>query len=448
MVDIGTRVEPFVDTWLLEQRTGVELRVHPPERREVVLTTDRPWEGPDSAYYSVFRDGDRVRLYYRGYCPADLSDMQVTCYAESRDGVRFARPNLGQFEFGGSTANNIVFRGRASHNLAPFRDSNPAAAPDARYKALGGVDGKLYAFASPDGLRWRPLRAGPVLTRGAFDSLNVAFWDATARLYRCYSRYWAAGEYAGFRAIQSCTSTDFIHWSEPLPNSYDGGPPDEHYYTSATRPCPGAEHILLAFPMRFVPERTRLPGYREPGVSDAMLLTSRDGSAWTRPSRSAWLKPGRDPRNWTQRSNMPACGIIETGADEWSLYASEHYGWPDNRLRRLRARKLGLCSLRAGAAGGEAVTRVLRFGGPVPLLNLATSAAGSIAVEVQDPGGQALPGYALADCVPLFGDDLDRPVRWREHADVAALIGRPVRLRFALRDADLFAMQFAAAARP
>ena len=139
-----------------------------------MLVTDKPWEGPDSAYFTVFQDGPLVRLYYRGIVPAgDTSAGQVTCYAESTDGIHFTRPNLGLVEFQGSKENNIIYRGIEAHNFAPFRDANPAARPEERYKALAGIHSKLYAFVSPDGIHWTKLQAEPVMTKGAFDSLNL-----------------------------------------------------------------------------------------------------------------------------------------------------------------------------------------------------------------------------------------------------------------------------------
>ena len=135
-VAIGSRVEMFVDDWLIDasrSRGGVSLQLQTPAKREIVLVTDKPWEGPDSAYFTVFQDGPRVRLYYRGIVPGgDASAGQVTCYAESMDGIHFTRPNLGLVEFQGSKENNIIYRGVEAHNFAPFRDVNPAAKPEER----------------------------------------------------------------------------------------------------------------------------------------------------------------------------------------------------------------------------------------------------------------------------------------------------------------------------
>jgi hypothetical protein len=88
------------------------------------------------------------------------------------------------------------------------------------------------------------------------------------------------------------------------------------------------------------------------------------------------------------------------------------------------------------------VTQPLVFRGRRLSLNFSTSAAGGIRVEIQDAGGQPLPGFALDDCPEVFGDTLERTVGWQGGSDVSALAGKPVRLRFALRDADLFAFQF------
>ena len=74
--------------------------------------------------------------------------------------------------------------------------------------------------------------------------------------------------------------------------------------------------------------------------------------------------------------------------------------------------------------------------------NFSTSAAGKIGVEIQQPDGRPIKGFALADCDELFGDSLDEIVTWHDNPKVAELAGRPVRLRFVVRDADLFSFRF------
>src|SRR5207245_603542 len=118
------------------------LRLHAPTPAELAIRFDKPWEGPASAYVTVFKDDDRYRMYYRGL--PDERSPEVTCYAESADGVRWTKPELGIHESGGSKANNIIWSGMGTHNFAPFRDTSPKCSDAERYKALAG--GPLLAL--------------------------------------------------------------------------------------------------------------------------------------------------------------------------------------------------------------------------------------------------------------------------------------------------------------
>jgi len=145
--------------------------------------------------------------------------------------------------------------------------------------------------------------------------------------------------------------------------------------------------------------------------------------------------PGLDPARWGNRSNYAALNVVPTGPGEMSIY---HVGSGDRYVLRTD----GFASVHAGADSGELLTRPLRFTGKELALNYATSAGGSLRVELQTEAGQPVLGFALADCRPLVGDALAQTVRWSQGQDVSALAGQPVRLRFVLADADLFAMKF------
>ena len=71
----------------------------------------------------------------------------------------------------------------------------------------------------------------------------------------------------------------------------------------------------------------------------------------------------------------------------------------------------------------------------------ATSAAGSLRVEIQDLERKPIEGFRLADSVELVGDLVAQAVAWRGGTDLSRLSGKPVRLRFVLKDADLYSMQ-------
>jgi len=88
------------------------------------------------------------------------------------------------------------------------------------------------------------------------------------------------------------------------------------------------------------------------------------------------------------------------------------------------------------------ITKPVVFSGKELTINYATSAAGTVLVEIQDEAGQPIPGYSLADCPEIFGDHIERVVSWNDGTDVSTLAGRSVRLRFVLQDADLYSIQF------
>ena len=93
-------------------------------------------------------------------------------------------------------------------------------------------------------------------------------------------------------------------------------------------------------------------------------------------------------------------------------------------------------------SGGELITKPLTFTGTKLHLNFATSAAGSIRVEILDAEGNPIPDYSLADSCEVFGDTVDRVATWKNGGDVSVLAGRTVQLRFVLNDADLYALRF------
>ncbi|HOD52192.1 MAG TPA: hypothetical protein PLJ71_20370 [Candidatus Hydrogenedentes bacterium] len=474
-VDVGPRLELLVDDFLVESVTGAAaFRLHEPVPQEIVITHDEPWEGNSCSYHTIFQDGPLYRMYYKcaeqkllGEPPAH--DI-VIGYAHSIDGIHWVKPELGLFEFEGSTRNNIVWSAEGSHDFNPFIDTNPVCPPEERYKAVGMRTSEprgLYAWASPDGLHWRQLGQGPIVTLGAFDTQNVAFWDAARGEYRCYTRDFrrTPGVEHGVRDVRTATSPDFAAWSEPAWLEYPGAPV-EQLYTNQIIPYYRAPHIFLGFPTRYLdrgwspsmealpePEHRHKRSEASPregtALTDGLFMTSRDAHTFRRWDRT-FLRPGlRTRHNWVYGDNYQNWGIVETASPmpgaprEISIYATESYWTGDSSmLRRFTLRVDGFVSLRAEWRGGEIITKPLVFAGNALSLNFATSAAGAIAIEIQDAAGTPLEGYALADCPPLFGDSIARIVTWKSGIDISSLAGRPIRLRFVMRDADLYSLQF------
>lgn len=469
-LNIESRLELFVDDFLVDRLSdGATRKLHAPQPKEVALVHDRPWEGNTCGYFTVFRDYNCFRMYYRGsgatYLPDGyLTGGQVTCVAESTDGIHWERPELDLFEVGGHRRNNVVLTsdagGKAVHNLSPYLDPRREVPDAERYKALGGGKADLLAFSSPDGIHWNQIGDSAVITDGAFDSQNLAFWDTTREEYRAYFR-----DFRGGRDIKTCTSPDFREWTEPEWLTYTPGRVSE-LYTNQVQPYYRAPHILLGFPTRYV-QRPWLPatdflpnvGYRRmrsrvsyregTAVTDGMFMSSRDRQhfhIW----EESFLRPGLWSRDgWFYGDNYQSLGLIETPSDrderinELSFFVSEGSHQPTHaRLRRHTVRIDGFVSVSAPLRGGELVTKPLLFSGRKLLINYATGAAGAIRVGIQDEQGAAIEGFTLDDAAEMFGDTLEQPVLWKHGADVGSLQGRPVRLRFVLADADLYSLRF------
>jgi hypothetical protein len=164
-------------------------------------------------------------------------------------------------------------------------------------------------------------------------------------------------------------------------------------------------------------------------------MTARGNAPYDRTFREAFIRPGLDPARWGNRSNYAALNVVPTSPTEMSIY---HDGSGD----RFVLRTDGFASVHVGADVGALVTRPLRFTGKELVLNYSTSAGGSVRVEIQDESGQPISGLSLAESRALVGDAIEQPVHWTKGSDVSSLAGKPVRLRFVMQEADLFAMQF------
>ncbi len=511
---IGSRRELFVDDDLIDRLSGkAELRLQHPVPQDVVIEHDAPWEGSGCVYHSVFKDGDLYRMYYAsGHLDVTAKGVDGSdhghrcCYAESQDGIHWTKPKLGLHEFRGSKENNIVMVSQRVGNMttvagepAVFKDENPDAPADARYKAILAANHLppdqrrgLIVFKSPDGIHWTPLSDQPIITDGAFDSQNLAFWDAAQGQYRAYWRYFTKGGHdakvwnpQGHRAIRTAVSKDFLSWKDQADLRYVDSP-SEQLYTSQIKPYHRAPHILLGFPVRYVERghkdapdhEARAPGGPDQiarwsqslralpelehrqwrakaserygrAISESLLMASRDGVTFKR-WNEGFLRPGPErPGTWNYGHQYMAWNPVETrskleGApNELSIYAVESY-WTGNSdlLRRYTLRLDGFVSASAPMSGGELVTKPFIFTGKTLALNFATSAAGRVQVELQDAAGKPLTGFSLDDCEELFGDTIDRPVVWTSQRDLASLAGKTVRLRFAIYDSDVYSFQF------
>lgn len=496
IIPIGHDRECFFDHYLIDQGLSTaELRLHQPVLRGPVLVHDAPWEGSGCDYHNLFFDttyhgvnGDNekgtYRLYYLGWqCPSAEPKAKpnigiVVCYAESADGLIWIKPKLGIKEFQGSTENNIIVNG-TNHtggidNFMVFRDENPACPPEKRYKGVSscdvhtkdnGIRHELRAYYSADGLHFT--EGDTITTKGAFDSLNVIFWDARKKIYRGYIRGFHDTDNprikSPVRDIAYIESTDFQTWTEPQLLVYDDGE-DIPLYTNVMSSYFRAPQLYIGFPTRYVERfdwngsfeelggpvnrdrrRTRMKLHPRYGLTttDCMFMVSRDGRTFHR-FWEAFMRPEMENAyNWVYGDCYPALGFTLTpngvpdAPDELSMYSTaNHWSQEPAVWNRYTIRVDGFASLHADGKEKIATTKVLTYEGKELFINFETSAMGYLYVTLIDAKGRR-----FASC-ETFGNSLDRKVVFDDAEAVAAHSGQPVAIEFRMRDADVYSLQF------
>jgi hypothetical protein len=171
-------------------------------------------------------------------------------------------------------------------------------------------------------------------------------------------------------------------------------------------------------------------------------MTTRGANLYDRTFLESFIRPGIGLENWVSRSNYPALNIVETGQQEMSVYVNESYAQEGAHLKRYSMRIDGFVSVHAGIKEGSITTKLIKFEGKELEINYSTSAAGSVKVELLDADGKPIPGFSKEEAGEIIGNEIKRIVTWKNNPFLSAVSGLPVRLKFYLKDADLFSFKF------
>jgi len=452
-VRIGEAPQFVFDRYIIDNHWGLKYK------KEAVLTRfhqpvkceRNPLIG-DGGYVSVVHDREAglFRMWYQAFRwirkekPIELA--YAIAYAESKDGVEWDLPGLGLHEWMGGKDNNIVMRGKGRWASSPF--ITQVAAEDRRgyrfvmlYKDAPGI----RLVGSKDGIHWDE-EGDTLVTRLHSDTQNALLCDPARQEYVMYCR--AKHLYGDHGAqLDSGAPRRVARMSGPGPwTEWRGEPqniliPDEldcergfgYFYGMPTVRRHGIYWgFLWPFKMNTVI-------YTE-------LVTSRDGVRFDRlPERPRLLELGPEG-SWDCGMILASPPWVEVG-DEWWLYYGGHNGPHESRERRAgiglaRIRKEGFISMRGPRGGGVLVTRELVWPGGQLLVNAAAE-GGELKVRVTAGRRDTAPGFGFDDCVPFTGDSVAHVVRWQDRS-VAEFAGKPIRLEFFLRDADLYTFRASA----
>jgi len=472
------------DKLLIDKADNVTLEVHRPERKNIVLDCDMPWEEVSVNYVGLVKVGDTYRMYYRGRDKDFMKHFKNRlCVAESKDGKIFERRILGKHEFGGSTENNMFhLEDRAIDNFSVFYDENPDCPADAKFKALSQLDkwlpderiSELLYYKSADGYTFEKVGVLPV--PGVFDSYNVVLWDSVECEYKMYIRDFHDKNGTRkvtpprsdedlkniYRDVRLARSKDFVTWTHPEIIKFDDGNNFIELYTNNIVKYKRAHNIYVGLPARYnnrpnpkqnykyLPDwngkriELNATGSRAGTVfNDTGLIISRDGLHFDR-LNGTYMTPGpQRPDNWFYEDCYVGYDMAFTDSDEApgtpeiSIYRPEGYNVTHTKIVRYSLRLDGFYSWHADYSGGSVLTKPVTFEGSALDINYATSALGHIRIVICDETGEPIEGY---DSDLMWGDMVTRNVDFEK--PLSELSGKTVRLKIELKDADLYSFKF------
>lgn len=418
------------------------------------------------------------------------------CYAESTDGVAWTCPKLGLIDYAGNKDNNVVFRGDLNGSTRGFHGGGVFVDPsstDERYKMLYlGIitDDEWNAFAakypdevdtmarrqdvsgfrcvmgvfgavSPDGLHWTSLPE-PLMVQHA-DTMNTCYYDAERKLHVAYVRAWQVNGKApgtesanpdnwigvGRRSIGRAVSKDFRHFSKPEIVVSTGADmaPSHLYYTNGKTTLPGIPDNHVMFPWVWE---------LESDGGSSWLLSSSDGWFWSRVPGGPVVETG-EPGSSDGGYVVCSGNLLEYPGDKWCIAYGGNpipHKYPGRDFEKRKGLFPGvkgvgglatwpkgrLVALQCDEEGEFATVAVVPKGSRIRL-NASVKPSGYIKTTVSVFGKGDVEGRSFDDADRLVGDGLALPVTWRGEDDLKHG-GEPLSLRFRLRQAKLYSVEF------
>lgn len=480
----------LLDSFLVEDRIELTRVLHHPVKymRNPILECDKPWEGDSVLRPQVIRDPEwgmfrmwtqcvNMRNYHHGNGP-----VYYIGYAESRDGFHWTKPELADFPFGDAEKTNIVYsgnmadaQGKWSVGLGQVFRDEAEPDPQQRYKMLA-LDGRPHPrfpqdvntepslLTSADGLHWKISGTRPILDSHS-DTANHVVYDADRKRWLLYCRppVHASGlelDDLGRhprRRISVMTSPDFVHWSYPRIILYG----DERDLADIDHCC------VFRYGSHFLMLYAAMDGDGV-GRMHMRLASSSDGIHWERfHTREDFLPLGTGD-SWDAGIIGPSCPPVALGERLLLYYIGGNIGQNESYAAQLpRMMGSGLAWLpadrfvaqRAGDRTGYLLTREFLLEADELRVNLLPRSEAyrdcELRVEVlrHPPLGEhadywyrekgysyAYEGFRFSDCLPIRCDSTCAPVCWKEKK-LAELKGKPVYLRFRLKNMDLFSFR-------
>lgn len=443
----------FLDMATLASTTKVSRVAQVGTKSGVLLRPDKPWEqGLEANAYLygnvIFDEASRLyKMWYHTYDTKLAVAQYLTMYAESRDGINWAKPNLGVYSYNGSTDNNIITAsvgdGNARHLPSVIKDE--AATSAERYRMLcytyagsGTPWGQGYsAWVSPDGIDWSPVSQEPIAP-GA-DVITLRFDPGSGR-YIALLKVPAANNR---RTVFMSYSTDFATWSEPIeslpPDGIDDAQAVAHGWDHGEIYGMGAARYrdsLIGFPWVMYANARQNDGT----IAAGFAASSDLGQTWDRSDRTLVIPNG--PAGAFDAGMVFTASDILVVGQEIHLY---YGGWTGNHGTSARGAAVGRVSWpldrfvalsNGGYSAGIITSKPVVVTQPDLIVNARVS--GGLTAQLLDATGAVIPGFEFANSGRMSGDFLAHEMKWTNGSLLKGLIGTTVQVVFGLDDGDLF----------
>jgi hypothetical protein len=471
-ITITSDAQLFIDDHLIDKTNKIRRQFYTAEKYfpNPVLTYTEPWEGHcvitwGSVIYD--REEELFKCWYEVYRQTALRENQTSlCYATSKDGTHWNKPNLNLIEYEGSKANNIVFQPPQGFDSAVIIKDENDPDPGHRYKMMfylmaektgpnAGPWG-LYTARSPDGLRWTP--SNEVVVK-AGDRAGF-FYNPVRKVYSFFTR---PGTPAPLTKVHRWVGL----WESPNLRSLGEMQPvlwpdkDDGQGTEIYGLQPFLYESLILGYLEMFYNGENDPRYRR---LDTQLAISHDGLHWNRALNRMVILPFGPIGSWDGGWAFPSSNPPIRFKDKLYIYyqgrRTFHWGtrprpfiqngqtYQINDPQYGHIGSIGLAFLRIdgfasmNAKAEPGVLRTKPFIVPKGrLLSINAQATGSLKVAVLDHNGEPLPGFGLDDSIAIKGDSLEHHAKWNKIDDINELGGRTVRLEFRLEDAALFSFR-------
>lgn len=457
----------FLDQEDIETSRNVQFRHHQATKSGPVLRPERAWEAQRVyCFGTVIRDDDQYRMWYiarlgpgsAGRAPGLVDPGDIVCLATSEDGLEWERPSLGITPFDGSSDTNILFPN--GHCPSVYYDTS--ASDDERYKMAvhgwGDTTGYTLRY-SADGLHWRFYPESPMFGESVRNEVMCIARDPRTLRFFAYHRRWADNYKPRRRVIAASWSDDFRNWSPArlvvVPDERDiragfGDRVGTEFYNMTG--CWYETQFVGFLPVftvnSYEPERRESGSIVSPwdGPIEAELVHSRDGYIWQRYDDRTPILPRGQDGDFDAGCILGCSSSLVVLDDEVRLYytgvTTTHGGpMPPKKISigLARWRRDGFVSASAHAAAGSLETVPLDPAGSRLMIN-ADAAGGDITAELLSTDGRVLEGYSAKDCRVMREDSTSSYVGWRTRDGIDAQ--KPLRIRFHLKNADLFSYWF------